>query len=90
VLDIFHGDFHREPMGMVERIYQFMDLTLSPPVRSAMAQRIEEKPELSHGAHRYALSDFGLSADDIRERFGDYINRFDLAADGNATAGGAH
>ena len=43
-----------------------------------MVQRITEKPELAHGAHRYALSDFGLTAEAVRERFGDYVPRFDL------------
>ena len=47
-------------------------------VRSAMEQRIEVKPELSHGVHRYDVADFGMTQDEIRERFRDYIGRFDL------------
>ena len=39
---------------------------------------ITEKLELAHGAHRYALGDFGLTAEAVRERFGDYVGRFDL------------
>ena len=65
-------------MGTVERIYAFAGLTLSDETRAAMALRIAEKPELAHGAHRYALADFGLTADSVREAFGDYVQRFDL------------
>ena len=39
-------------------------------------------PELSHGVHHYATADFGLTDDEIREAFGDYVVRFDLLAKG--------
>jgi hypothetical protein len=78
MLDVVHGDFHRNPMQTIERIYAFAGLDLSPAVRSAMARRIEDKPELSHGVHRYDVADFGMTQDEIRERFRDYIGRFDL------------
>lgn len=79
VLDVIHGDFHREPMAVLERIYDFIGWELTEPVRADMAQRIEEKPELSHGQHRYDVADYGLTEAEIRERFGDYVERFDLA-----------
>lgn len=79
VLHVIHGDFHREPMAVLERIYRFIDMELTQPVREAMAQRIEEKPELSHGEHRYDIADYGLTEDEVRERFGDYVARFDLS-----------
>ncbi|MEO7248091.1 MAG: sulfotransferase [Novosphingobium sp.] len=78
VLDVVHTQFHRDPMGTVERIYSFAGLELSDAVRGLMAQRIADKPELAHGAHSYSLSDFGLTAESVRERFGDYVQRFDL------------
>lgn len=79
VLDVVHGDFHRDPMGVIERIYGFIGEDLSDATRAAMAVRIEEKPELSHGEHRYNVTDFGMSEAEIRERFGAYVGRYDLA-----------
>ncbi len=78
ILDVIHTDFHRDPMGTVERIYAFAGLDLSDEVRAGMALRIEEKPELAHGPHRYSLKDFGLSAGLVHEVFGGYVERFDL------------
>jgi Sulfotransferase family len=78
VLDVVHSDFHRDPMGIIKRIYSFIDMQLSSDVADAMATRIDAAPELSHGTHRYAAADFGLTAEEIRAHFGDYINRFDL------------
>jgi Sulfotransferase family len=87
VLDIMHGDFHRKPMAVIERIYGFIGEDLTPELRSAMEQRIADDPERQHGVHRYHVADFGLTEDEIRERFGDYIERFDLAPKRSATAG---
>jgi len=88
VLDVIHGDFHRNPMAVIERIYRFVGMDLTPQAISDMAQRIAEKPELSHGIHRYDVTDFGLTEAEIRERFGDYVDRFDLAPGKPVVAGG--
>jgi hypothetical protein len=78
VLDVVHADFHGNPMGVLERIYRFIGFDIGNDLRAAFAKRIEEKPELQHGVHHYDLADFGMSADQVREQFGDYVQRFDL------------
>jgi hypothetical protein len=78
VMDVIHTDFHRDPIGVVQLIYDFCELTLSDEVEAAMRARISDDPERSHGTHRYDVADYGLSEDDIRDRFGSYIDRYDL------------
>lgn len=78
VLDIIHGDFHREPMQVLDRIYEFIGMDIPDDTRAALAQRIEEKPELQHGVHRYSITDYGMTEEEAREPFGEYIERFDL------------
>ena len=78
VLDVVHGDFHREPMKVLEQIYAFIDMEISDEVRPLLQQRIDEKPELQHGKHSYTISDYGMTEEEAREPFGDYIERFDL------------
>jgi len=78
VLDVIHGDFHRDPMGVLERIYAFIDMDIADDTRAAFAQRIAEKPELQHGVHRYAITDYGMTEEEAREPFRDYIQRYDL------------
>jgi hypothetical protein len=78
-LDIIQSDFHRDPMAVIENIYRFIGAELTDDVRTAMQQRIADDPERQHGAHRYNVADFGMSEEEIRECFGDYIARFDLA-----------
>ena len=78
VLDLVHGDFHRDPMAVLERIYGFIGMEMTEMARIGMAQRIAEKPELQHGVHRYDIADFGLTEAEVRERFGDYVENYDL------------
>jgi hypothetical protein len=78
VLDIVHAEFHSQPMQQLERIYRFIDMDIPTETRASFAQRIEAKPELQHGAHRYSIADYGMTEAEAREPFGAYIERFDL------------
>ena len=78
VIDVVHGDFHRDPMGELKRIYGFIGMEIGEPLKAKFDQRIAEKPELQHGVHRYDIGTFGMSAERVREQFGDYIQRYDL------------
>jgi len=82
VLDVVHGDFHREPMRVLERIYAFIGMEIPDDVRAGLAQRIAEKPELARGVHRYSIADYGMTEEEAREPFGDYIQRYDLVEAG--------
>jgi len=78
VLDVVHGDFHRDPMKTLETIYDFIGMEIADELRPLLQERIDEKPELQHGVHRYKITDYGMTEEEAREPFGDYIQRFDL------------
>ena len=78
VLDIVHADFHAHPMQVVERIYDFIGMDIPDVMRARFAERIAEKPELQRGVHRYSITEYGMTEQQAREPFGDYIQRFDL------------
>lgn len=82
VLDVVHPDFHRNPMDVMDRIYAFIGMDIPETTRAQFAQRIEEKPELQHGVHRYSIADYGMTPEQARAPFGDYIERFDLVEKG--------
>ena len=86
IIDIVHGDFHRDPMAVIARIYDRFGLTLSAEAEAKMLRRVADKPEMAHGAHTYQASDFGMGEDEILERFGDYPDRFGLVSRRRAEA----
>jgi hypothetical protein len=78
VLDVIHADFHGQPMAELERIYSFIGMEIPDVLRASFARRVADKPELAFGVHRYRISDYGMSEDEAREPFHEYIQRYHL------------
>ena len=69
--DVSYDEFVKHPIRTVEAIYPHFGLTLSAAARDAMrALHAQGAPAPARPAHRYALSDFGLTDDQVDERFG--------------------
>lgn len=69
-LDVEYDDFVRDPLGTVEAAYTAFGLPLHDPARTAMARLHEEtRSGTGRPAHRYTLSDFGLTGEEVDERF---------------------
>ena len=69
--DVDYDEFVADPVGTVEAVYAHFGLPLSGPARAAMrALRAQSAPAGAGPAHRYALSDFGLTDGEVDERFG--------------------
>lgn len=73
-IDVYYDDFVADPMSAVERVYDRLGVTMSDAARTA----IGVADEASHLAdrkpnHSYQLSDYGLAAEQVSERFGDYL-----------------
>ena len=78
VIDVVHGDFHRDPMSVIDRIYSTIGLRLAADVEAEMATRCRERPEMAHGVHAYEAVEFGINEHEILERFGNYPDQFGL------------
>jgi hypothetical protein len=72
--DVGYDDFVRDPLGTVEQIYAHFGLTFDDAAREAMARlHAETRSGAARPAHRYTLSDFGLTDEDIDQRFAGYL-----------------
>jgi hypothetical protein len=78
VIDVIHADFQRQPMHVIERIYAFIGMDIPNHIRSTMIQRTNEKPELQHGVHNYNIADYGMTEEEVRAPFSDYVKRYGL------------
>jgi hypothetical protein len=69
--DVAYDDFAAHPIRTVEAVYAHFGLPLSMQARAAMeARRAHGAPAgVRPAAHRYALPDFGLTGDQVDERF---------------------
>ncbi|MBK1785463.1 sulfotransferase family protein [Prauserella cavernicola] len=68
--DVDYEDFVADPLGTVESLYEYFGLDLSDEAASAMRRlHAESTSGARKPAHRYRLADFGLSEQDVADRF---------------------
>jgi hypothetical protein len=77
-LDINFESIERDPLGTVERVYDFLGWPLTDAARSAMQSFLDANPKNKHGVHSYTLEQFGLSRAVEAARFRDYCERFGI------------
>jgi hypothetical protein len=75
-LDVGHPRLNADPIGTAEDIYDFAGLRLDDDVRDAMTRWSDENRSGSRGEHRYSPEEFGLTAEEIRTAFAEYLERF--------------
>jgi len=77
--DAHFEDTLEDPVDLLRRAYEHFGLELSDPARERMSAFLAANPRGSRGVHRYQREDFGLELGEIRERFADYVDEFDVA-----------
>ena len=72
--DVGYRDLVNDPIGTVRAIYAHFGLALTEPAVAAMtAIHADNTAGPRQPAHRYQLSDFGLTGEEVDERFADYL-----------------
>lgn len=74
--DVWFEDFCSRPMDVVRAIYRAAGMTLTEEIAQRMEQWLLENPQGKHGEHKYKLDEFGMTENDIREHFAEYMQRF--------------
>ena len=72
-VDVDYDRLVGAPLDVVRAIYAFDDMELTPDVEARMQAYLAENAQGKHGRHTYDLAEFGLHADEIRERFADEL-----------------
>ncbi|AIT81419.1 sulfotransferase [Novosphingobium pentaromativorans US6-1] len=76
--DLHHHDFIADPLGSIERIYDFLGFELRPEARRKMEDWYAANRSGAHGTHSYTPEQFGLTAEQIRKDFAFYTDRFGI------------
>jgi len=75
-LDVNFESIESDPLGTVERVYDFLGWPLTSEARAAMQNFLAANPKNKHGVHSYTLEQFGLSRVEQMLRFRNYCERF--------------
>ncbi len=78
-IDINFHQLNGNEMPVLERLYQCAGVDLPPKVQHRFQRYLDGNPRGKHGRIRYELQrHFGISAEELRGRFGFYFDKFDV------------
>ena len=77
-LDVNFESIESDPLGTVERVYDFLGWPLTNAARTSMQNFLAANPKNKHGVHSYTLEQFGLSRTAETIRFRNYCERFGI------------
>ena len=79
ICDVEYDEISRDPIAAVRRIYNYFGWSLSQQAEQRMRVLVAKHAERQPGNHRYHLSQFGSSADEVLSAFVPYCQRFGLS-----------
>jgi hypothetical protein len=78
-IDVSFHQLDGNEMAVLERLYRCGGVELPQRVRDRFQRYLDGNPRGKHGRIHYALQrHFGVSADELRTRFGFYFDKFDV------------
>ncbi len=78
-LDVSQGQLEVDAVGTAERIYDFIGRELEDSTCAVMGEWAANNRRGARGEHRYTAEEYGVTTEEIRSAFADYIERFDVA-----------
>lgn len=81
ITDVLYDDLVKEPVRILERIYQDASLSLADDARRSIEEQRQRSRQHQYGVHRYRLQDFGVDRARAEAGFSPYRARFNLPHD---------
>jgi hypothetical protein len=78
--DVSFAQLQTNPVGTLQTSYDSLGLTFTDDTLQAVTQWAQGHRPGSRGTHDYDLADYGLTTEDVRERFADYLAAYDATA----------
>ena len=78
ICDVRHDEICRDPFDAVRRIYDHFGWSLSPKAEQRMRAVVAARTGRQSTNHKYDLSEFGSSAEEVLNAFAPYCQRFGL------------
>jgi hypothetical protein len=75
-VDVGQRALEADPTGVAERVYDHAGLDLDETARQALGEWAAENQPGSRGHHVYQPEAFGLTTEEIRQAFAEYLDRF--------------
>jgi hypothetical protein len=80
ICDLEYNQIRRDPIGAIRRIYDHFGWSLSPEAEQRMRALVASNAQRQSANHRYHLSQFGSSAEEVLSAFARYCQRFGFSS----------
>jgi hypothetical protein len=77
-----YSEMMRDPMGVMRRLYDWAGDPLTPETETRMQNWLAEHPQDRYGVNSYSLEQYGLTVDELKPVFADYLGTFDIELEG--------
>ena len=77
-MDIQFEEVVADPVAALGRAYERFDIPWSNDIDGCMRAFLADNPRGKHGTHHYEIEDFGMTLDQIRERFEGYCTAYEI------------
>jgi hypothetical protein len=81
IVDVRFEEINRDPMGVVDRVYDRFGLELPGATADRMREFLDRAPHAGPGAHAYSFADTGLDERALRQRCQRYQEHFAVASE---------
>lgn len=78
IYDLQYAEVMRDPIAAIRKVYAHFDEPFTETAEKAMFDYMANNPQGKHGKHVYSLADYGLTREEIRVRYKDYCERFQI------------
>lgn len=78
VCNVLYEDLVSDPIGVARKIYTHFGLRWTDVFEQNLTEYMVNNPQGKLGQHKYGSNDFGISDMQLRERFTNYIEQYDL------------
>jgi hypothetical protein len=76
VLDLRFKDIVADPVGAVRTVYDHAGMDFTAETERSVSGWWAANPADKHGQHKYELSDYGLTREQVEDVYSDYIQRY--------------
>lgn len=82
IIDVNYADLMRQPMEAMRQLYGALGDEFTPEAEASIQQWLDDNPQGKFGRHEYKLAEFGLTADNVRGKFAEYLDAYDIEPEG--------
>lgn len=82
IIDVHYADLMRDPIPTLRKLYAALGDEFTPEAEASIQAWIDANPQGKFGRHEYKLAEFGLTPEQVRESFADYLAAYDIEPEG--------